>query len=92
MYLIELASNEIKPKRVGLIVTNKQLKQIEHLQTLGGFLRYQVDIYSDDVKSGKIDKEAFSQFLFEVFKSSQVINYFFKPIIKENNWFEYLAK
>jgi hypothetical protein len=92
MYLIELSSNEIKPKKIGLIVTKKQLKQIEHLQTLGGFLRYQVDIYSDTIKTGKLDKEAFSQFMFEVFGSSQVINYFFKPIIKENNWFEYLAK
>ena len=92
MYLIELTSNENNPKKIGLIVTKKQLKQIEGLQALGGFLRYHVDIYSDNIKTGKIDKGAFSQFLFEVFGSAQVINYFFKPIIKENNWFEYLAK
>jgi len=92
MYLIELSSNQIQPKKIGLIVTKKQLKQIEHLQTLGGFIRYQVDIYSDTIKTGKLDKEAFSQFMFEVFRSSQIINYFFKPIIKENNWFEYLSK
>ena len=92
MLLIQLRTNGQKPKRIGLIVTKKQFKVINELQTLGGFLRYQIDIYDDQVKGGKLDILAFNQFMVEVFGSSQVVNYFFKPITKENFWFEYLAK
>jgi hypothetical protein len=92
MLLIQLRTNEQKPKKIGLIVTKKQFEVINQLQTLGGFLRYQIDIFDDKVKGGKIDILAFNQFMLEVFGSSQVVNYFFKPIIKQNYWAEYLAK
>ena len=92
MLLIQLRTNEAKPKKIGLIVTKKQLNTINQIQTLGGFLRYQIDIYDDNVKRGKIDILAFNQFMTEVFGSSQIVNYFFKPITKQNFWFEYLAK
>jgi hypothetical protein len=92
MLLIQLRTNDLKPKKIGLIVTKKQFDVINQLQTLGGFLRYQIDIYDDKVKGGKIDILAFNQFMLEVFGSSQVVNYFFKPVIKQNFWAEYLAK
>ena len=92
MLLIQLTSNEIKPKKIGLIVTKKQFQVINNLQTLGGFLRYSIDIYDDNVKKGKIDVLAFNQFMLEVFGSSQVVNYFFKPVIKTNFWHEHLAR
>lgn len=92
MLLIQLRTNDLKPKKIGLIVTKKQFKIINELQTLGGFLRYQIDIYDDNVKAGKLDILAFNQFMVEVFGSSQIVNYFFKPITKQNFWFEYLAK
>ena len=92
MLLIQLRTNELKPKKIGLIVTKKQFEVINHLQTLGGFLRYQIDIYDDKVKGGKMDILAFNQFMLEVFGSSQVVKYFFKPVIKQNFWAEYLAK
>lgn len=92
MLLIQLRTNEAKPKKIGLIVTKKQFRVINNLQTLGGFLRYQIDIYDDNVKAGKLDILAFNQFMVEVFGSSQIVNYFFKPITKQNFWLEYLAK
>lgn len=92
MLLIQLRTNDLKPKKIGLIVTKKQFKVINELQTLGGFLRYQIDIFDDNVKAGKLDILAFNQFMAEVFGSSQIVNYFFKPITKQNFWFEYLAK
>lgn len=92
MLLIQLRTNEAKPKKIGLIVTKKQFRVINDLQTLGGFLRYQIDIYDDNVKGGKLDILAFNQFMVEVFGSSQIVNYFFKPITKQNFWLEYLAK
>lgn len=92
MLLIQLRTNEAKPKKIGLIVTKKQFRVINNLQTLGGFLRYQIDIYDDNVKAGKLDLLAFNQFMVEVFGSSQIVNYFFKPITKQNFWLEYLAK
>lgn len=92
MLLIQLRTNEAKPKKIGLIVTKKQFRVINNLQTLGGFLRYQIDIYDDNVKGGKLDLLAFNQFMVEVFGSSQIVNYFFKPITKQNFWLEYLAK
>ena len=92
MLLIQLRTNDLKPKKIGLIVTKKQFKVINELQTLGGFLRYQIDIYDDNVKSGKLDILAFNQFMMEIFGSSQIVNYFFKPITKQNFWFEHLAR
>jgi hypothetical protein len=92
MLLIQLRTNDTKPKKIGLIVTKKQFEVINQLQTLGGFLRYQIDIYDDNIKKGKLDILAFNQFMLEVFKSNQIVNYFFKPITKQSHWFEYLAK
>lgn len=92
MLLIQLRTNEAKPKKIGLIVTKKQFKVINELQMLGGFLRYQIDIFDDNVKAGKLDILALNQFMMEIFQSHQIVNYFFKPIIKQNYWFEYLAK
>jgi len=92
MYLIYLKSNDETPSKVALIVTKKQLDVINNLQCLGGFLRYSIDIYDDKVKSGRIDKKALAQFMFNVFGSWQIMNYFFKPITKQNYWFDYLAK
>ena len=92
MLLIQLRTNDENPKKIGLIVTKKQFEVINQQQTLGGFLRYQIDIYDDNIKKGKLDILAFNQFMLEVFKSNQIVNYFFKPITKQNHWFEYLAK
>lgn len=92
MLLIQLRTNDAKPKKIGLIVTKKQFEVINQLQTLGGFLRYQIDIYDDNIKKGKLDILAFNQFMIEVFNSAQIVNYFFKPVIKQNYWFDYLAK
>jgi hypothetical protein len=92
MLLIQLRTNDENPKKIGLIVTKKQFEVINQQQTLGGFLRYQIDIYDDNIKKGKLDILAFNQFMLEVFKSNQIVNYFFKPITKQNYWFEYLAK
>jgi uroporphyrinogen-III synthase len=92
MLLIQLRTNDTKSKKIDLIVTEKQFKVIEELQTLGGFLRYQIDIYDDTIKKGKLDILAFNQFMIEVFNSAQIVNYFFKPVTKQNYWFDYLAK
>lgn len=73
MPILSITDNVTGTNKIRVAVTNKDYKTMRYLETCGGFLRFNMEIYSDD-KVKQTDKETLLPFLHTVFMNKELIN------------------
>jgi len=76
MKTIILVDNVKGDTKIKVDVSEKHYKTMEYLQTCGGFLRFNMEIYSES-KKGKTDKSTLLPFLCDVFSNKKLIESYF---------------
>lgn len=63
MYKAIITTNDNLNKNVTVVLSNTQFNRIDNAKNIGGFLRYDVELYSDDEPKQKSDIIQALQFL-----------------------------
>lgn len=71
MYKVVVSTNDSRNKSITATITKRQYRALEDSQNVGGFKRYDVELYSDDEPKKPTDFNWVIGFLaIEVFKTS----------------------
>lgn len=67
MKAIILMPNQNNLEVLEITVSNRDFRQLQKMQYEGGFERFRISLYDDEIKGGKTDVKKLSNWLNEVF-------------------------
>jgi len=77
MKVVILTDNEDGKRKVKVSVSSKHYKELERLKTVGGFLRFNMELFEENENRDKTDTTILLPFLHKIFANTRLIDSYF---------------